>query len=53
MILCLGRKSKQSRHNRVDPSESESCIVIGPQAWWGQNKQKTEKQVDPSFFFQP
>ena len=53
MIWCLGHKSKQSRHNRVDPSDPESCIVIGPQTWWGQNKQKTENRVDPSFDFQP
>ena len=31
MILCLGRKSKQPRQDRVDPSDSESCIVIGHQ----------------------
>ena len=53
MIWCLGCKSKQSRHNRVDPSDSESCIVIGPQTWWGQNKQKTENLVTPLSFFNP
>ena len=52
MILCLGHKSKQSRHNWVDPSDSESCAVIGPQTWWRQNKQKTENQVDPFLGFQ-
>ena len=31
MILCLGRKSKQSKQDRVDPSDRESCTVIGPQ----------------------
>ena len=30
MIFCLGHKSKQSSHNRVDSSETESCTVIGP-----------------------
>ena len=53
MIWCLGRKSKQPRQDRVDPCDSESCIVIGPQTWWHQNKQKTENRVDPSFDFQP
>ena len=52
MILCLGRKSKQPRHNWVDPSDSESCTVNDPQTWWRQNKQKTENQVDPSLGFQ-
>ena len=31
IILGLGHKSKQCRHNRVDPSDSESCTMIGPQ----------------------
>ena len=31
MILCLGRKSNQYRHNQADPSDSEFCAVIGPQ----------------------
>ena len=31
MILCLDCKSKQLRHNQVDPSDSESCTVICPQ----------------------
>ena len=31
MILCLGRKSKQSKQDRLDPSDRESCTVIGPQ----------------------
>ena len=53
MILCRGRKSKQPTQDQVDPSDSESCTVIGPQTWWRQNKQKTENWVDPSFDFQP
>ena len=53
MIWCLRYKSKQSRHNQVNPSDPESCIVIGSQTWWDQNKQKTENRVDTSFFFQP
>ena len=52
-ILCLDHKSKQSILDRVDPSDSESCAVIGPQTWWCQNKQKTENRVDPSLGFQP
>ena len=31
MILCLDHKSKQLRHNQVDPSDSESYTVIGLQ----------------------
>ena len=31
MVLCLAHKSKQPRHNQVDPSDSEPCTVIGPQ----------------------
>ena len=31
MILCLSCRSKQSRHDQVDPSDSEYCAVIGPQ----------------------
>ena len=53
IILCLGHKSKQSRHNRVDPSDSESCTMIGPQTWWLESKQKPESWVDPSLGFQP
>ena len=53
LILCLGWKSKQSRHNGVGPSDSESCTVIVPQIWRRQNKQKTENQVDPSLGSQP
>ena len=52
MILCLSCRSKQSRHDQVDPSDSEYCAVIGPQTWWHQNKQKTKNQVDPSLGFQ-
>ena len=53
MILCLGCKSKQPRQDRVDSSDSESCIVIGPQTWWRQNKQKTENRLDPLLTFNP
>ena len=48
IILCLGCKSK-TMGEQVDPSLTQTtAILLVPQTWWRQNKQKSANRADPS-----